>query len=381
MVWVDPATGRKYAEESDYLTDEPVNMSALLGEFKVWYASDGTEVRAYATNPLGNSNPGTFVINGAGKSSGDPTRGRTPSQNGALIYETYPNSVAGAALLARVQLFLSSNFGAFAAAQFPALVNNTLITGLPGTIRIGESDWWGRGQAWQRVHPAHQRPSSDSVRVPAGTGALPPYSRLGWQWDFYRDGGAHPAWLRWRTFGRIPHAKTTATEWPLFSLESDGDVFAAADVPLDQTHAYVRVTTLDGEGFTTSSPATAALGLTSTTGGIRHFGSAKGISGMSAASLTVLGDAKHVGDLQNLTWNATQPFRFQLWTNSTESSLLTGTDWATSEYTHMWFDVEVYPPAAVGPEIPAGIEPLIADTLPRVTSRIRLRTGIDGGTP
>jgi len=38
MVFVDPETGKRYAEEADYLTDEPRSLSAMLSEFTVWYA-------------------------------------------------------------------------------------------------------------------------------------------------------------------------------------------------------------------------------------------------------------------------------------------------------------------------------------------------------
>jgi hypothetical protein len=271
------------------------------------------------------------------------------------------------------------NFGGFAAAQFGSLVNNTVITGLPATIRVGDSDWWGAGQQWQRVHPAFQRPSDDSVRVAAGDDGDPSWSRLGWQWEFYRP-DTDPAWLRWLTFGRSEHASTTRTQWPGFALESDGDVWANAYVPADQTNAYIRCMTHDGTGFTTGTPATAALGLTSPSGNGRHFGNDKGIPGLDAVGLDS-GTSLRVDDLQNLAWDSTKPFRWQLWTNSVESQLLTGTDWSSSEFTHLVADVEVHPPAAVGPEIPAGIETLVAETLPRVTSRIRLRTGIDGGSP
>ena len=379
MVFVDPETKQKYAEESDYLTEVPTSMSALSGEFTVWWSTStsGREVRAWGTNPIGNSTAGTFVINGVGKLGATSTGSNSTS--GALISQTYVDAAAGAALLARIHTFLSTNFGAFAVTQFPSLVNNTVITGLPGTIRIGDSDWWGAGQQWQRVHPAFQRPSDDSDRIPAGDDGDPPYSRLGWQWEFYRP-DTDPAWLRWLTFGRSEHGHT-GTQWPGFALESDGDVWAYAQVPADQTNAYIRCMTHDGEGFTSSSSATAALGLTSSSGDGRHFGNDKGIAGLDAVSMSTVGDSKRIDDLQNLAWDSTTPFRWQLWTNSVESQLLTGTDWSSSAFTHLVADVEVYPPAAVGPEIPAGIETLVADTLPRVTSRIRLRTGIDGGSP
>jgi hypothetical protein len=350
----------------------------MLSEFTVWYASDGTEVRAFGPIPLGNSNAGTFVINGVGKilnaGAGSPSVGNT------FVRQEYVDTAAGAALLSRIQTFLSTNFGAFAAAQFPSLVNNTVITGLPATIRIGDTDWWGAGQQWQRVHPAFQRPSDDSVRVAAGDDGDPSWSRLGWQWEFYRP-DTDPAWLRWLTFGRSEHANTARTQWPGFALESNGDVWADVYVPTDQTNAYIRCMTHDGTGYTSSSPATAALGLTSSSGDGRHFGNDKGIAGLDAVGLSVSDGAQLVTDLQNLSWDSTTPFRWQLWTNSVESQLLTGTDWSSSEFTHLVVDVEVYPPAAVGPPIPAGIETLVADTLPRVTSRIRLRTGIDGGSP
>ena len=383
MVYVDPSTGRRYAELSDFLSVPGASgytISAMGSVATANYVNTGNGTSRLSFSPapvfLGNGPAGSFITCGWGRRLATTTKSAAATQ-------TYGSPAADdAERIARLKAFVLAQLGGVFADQVTT-TTVTFATPVPGRIKVGDS-YWTEGSGWQRVHPLFKL--GDTTGHPADPDSILPHNPTVMTSDFIVSPATSPRWVRWL---RFTQGSTSGEESAWQSLYL-GNVtgrnvigFPTQNLGPGAGTCYVRFTTLDGTGFTDAATALAGVGLSRDGTGstdVFPYGAIKGVNGQTEHTINEDRPATFTIDAEDVRWTGDIPFRLQIRT-APGSLTETGNDWLTHPDVKLWTDVEVHPASDIGPELPATLEPLIADSLPRVTSRIRLRTGIDGGSP
>lgn len=244
-----------------------------------------------------------------------------------------------------------------------------------------EQAWWSKGKAWQYVHPI-MWPSGSRMSNNDAVPYFAPY-RMSNEFTRVADGYTLPMWAKWR-YRRLGDPGG----WRFPQLEADE---ATTGVALDvryvpssagATVLYRHITTLDGVGYTNASGALTNLGLDtvlSNSSIIIPYGTAKGINGMSTATLTDTDSTSRY----RLRWrDMTKSFRLRAYAATADAHAdgSTGDDWLALDGVTLLYDVEIHAASEIGPPLPIDKrldEKITVDA--KVKSGVRLSGVVTGG--